>query len=107
MITVKSLNQFYKILQLSPNDAIALTGMGIGFGNLGEYKEAAKYFDKAIKEKPNSTVIKNYKEFIDKVISKYPYDPTEKPDGLEKKYPTSIPKWVKSITVMVDIRKCR
>ena len=94
----KSLNQFYKILQLSPNDAIALTGMGIGFGNLGEYKEAAKYFDKAIKEKPNSTVIKNYKEFIDKVISKYPYDPTEKPVGLEKKYPTSIPKWVKSIT---------
>ena len=94
----KSLNQFYKILQLSPNDAIALTGMGIGFGNLGEYKEAVKYFDKAIKEKPNSTVIKNYKEFIDKVISKYPYDPTEKPDGLEKTYITSIPKWVKSIT---------
>jgi hypothetical protein len=72
--------------------------MGIGFGNLGEYKEAAKYFDKAIKEKPNSVVIKNYKEFIDKVISKYPYAPTEKPDGLEKKYPTTIPKWVKSIT---------
>jgi len=94
----KSLKQFYTILQFDPNDAIALTGMGIGFGNLGEYKEAAKYFDKAIKEKPNSTVIKNYKEFIDKVISKYPYSPTEKPDGLEKKYTTSIPKWVKSIT---------
>ena len=70
--------------------------MGVGFGNLGEYEEAAKYFEKASKENPNSTVIKNYKEFIENVISKYPYSPTVKPDGLEKQYITSIPEWVKS-----------
>ncbi len=55
------------------------------------------YFEKAIKEKPNSTVIKNYKEFIEKVISKYPYTPTNKPDGLENIQITSIPQWVKPI----------
>ena len=93
----KSLKQFYKILQFRPNDVISLTGMGVGFGNLGEYQEAAKYFEKAAEENPNSVVIKNYKEFNESVISKYPYSPTEKPDGLEKKYKTSIPEWVKSI----------
>ena len=93
----KSLTQFFKILQYNPNDVIALTGMGVGFGNLGEYQEASKYFEKAIQEKPNSTVIKNYKEFVEKVISKYPYTPTVKPDGLEKQEITSIPQWVKPI----------
>ena len=92
----KSLKQFFKILQFRPNDVISLTGMGVGFGNLGEYQEAAKYFEKATKENPNSIVIKNYKEFNEKIISKYPHDPTVKPDGLEKKYITSIPEWVKS-----------
>ncbi len=71
--------------------------MGVGFGNLGEYQEAISYFDKAIKEKPDSTVIKNYKEFVGKVILKYPYTPTEKPQGLEREYPTSIPEWIKPI----------
>ena len=93
----KSLGQFFKILQYNPNDVIALVGMGVGFGNLGEYAEAAKYFEKSSKEKPNSTVIKNYKEFIGKVISKYPYIPTDKPKGLEKEEITSIPQWIKPI----------
>ena len=93
----KSLGQFFKILQYNPNDVIALVGMGVGFGNLGEYAEAAKYFEKSSKEKPNSTVIKNYKEFIGKVISKYPYNPTDKPKGLEKEEITSIPQWIKPI----------
>jgi tetratricopeptide (TPR) repeat protein len=94
---VSSLKQFFKVLQNSPDDVISLTGMGLGFGNLGEYNEAAIYFDKALKEKPNNTVINNYNEYVDKVIKKYPYTPTEKPKGLEKKYTTTIPKWVKSL----------
>ena len=93
----KSLEQFFKILQYNPNDVVALAGMGVGFGNLGEYEEAAKYFEEASKEKPNSIVIKNYKEFIGKVISKYPYNPTDKPKGLEKEEITSIPQWIKPI----------
>jgi tetratricopeptide (TPR) repeat protein len=93
----KSLKQFFKILQYRPNDVISLTGMGVGFGNLGEYEESIKYFEKAIKEKPNSIVIKNYKEFVEKVISKYPYIPTVKPEGLENQQITSIPQWVKPI----------
>jgi len=93
----KSLSQFFKILQYNPNDVVALAGMGVGFGNLGEYEEAAKYFEEASKEKPNSIVIKNYKEFIGKVISKYPYIPTDKPKGLEKEEITSIPQWIKPI----------
>jgi tetratricopeptide (TPR) repeat protein len=93
----KSLKQFFKVLQYKPNDVTSLTGMGVGFGNLGEYQEAVVYFDKALKEKPNSTVIKNYKEFVEKVISKYPYIPTEKPEGLEKVYPTTIPEWIKPL----------
>ena len=90
-----SLKQFFKILQYKPNDVISLTGMGIGFGNLGEYQESIAYFEKASKEKPNSIVINNYKEFINNVISKYPYTPTEKPKELEQI--TSIPEWVRPI----------
>ena len=81
----KSLKEFFKILQSRPDDITALTGMGIGFGNLGEYQEAKYYFEKAVKKKSDSIVINNYKEFTDKVIAKYPYIPTEKPVGLEKK----------------------
>ena len=93
----KSLKQFFKVLQHKPNDAVSLTGMGVGFGNLGEYQESITYFEKALKEKPDSTVIKNYKEFIKKVILKYPYTPTEKPENTEKVYATTIPEWVKPI----------
>ncbi|MHA7734187.1 M57 family metalloprotease [Nitrosopumilus sp. S6] len=93
----KSLEQFFTVLQHRPNDIISLAGMGVGFGNLGEYQEATLYFERALKEKPDSTVIQNYKEFIDKVVSKYPYTPTEKPKGLEKQPTSSIPDWVKPI----------
>ena len=36
----KSLKHFFKVLQYRPNDVISLTGMGVGFGNLGEYQES-------------------------------------------------------------------
>ncbi|AJM92374.1 M57 family metalloprotease [Nitrosopumilus piranensis] len=93
----KSLEQFFKILQDKPDDVISLTGMGVGFGNLGEYQEALAYFEKALQEKPDSTVIKNYKEFVDKVVSKYPYTPTEKPERFESQEIISIPDWIKPI----------
>jgi len=92
----RSLKQFFKVLQHRPNDVVSLTGMGVGFGNLGEYQESAIYFEKALKEKPNSVVINNYKGFVEKVISKYPYIPTEKPNGSEKKQIHVIPDWVRN-----------
>lgn len=93
----KSLEQFFTVLQHRPNDAISLAGMGVGFGYLGEYQEATAYFEKALKERPNSIVIQNYMEFINNVVTKYPYTPTEKPEGLEKQATASIPDWVKPI----------
>lgn len=92
----KSLKEFFKILQHSPRDVTALMGMGVGFGNLGEYQEAKYYFEKAAIEKPDSIMISNYKEFTDKVIAKYPYIATEKPEGLEKIEPIKIPEWIKN-----------
>lgn len=93
----KSLKQYFKVLQYKPKDVISLTGMGVGFGNLGEYHESITYFEKASKEKPNSVVINNYKNFINNVISKYPYTPTEKPKDFEVTHSTVIPEWVKPI----------
>lgn len=92
---IDSLKQFYKIIQHNPNDALALTGLGIGFGYLGEYHESKQYFEKALKLQPNSVVIKNYLEFVDKVVQKYPYTPTEKPKAVITK-PAVIPDWVKN-----------
>ncbi len=92
-----SLKQFYKVLQYKPNDIVSLTGMGVGFGYLGEYQESIYYFEKASKEKPDSVVIDNYKNFINDVILKYPYTPTEKPKDNSKSQITSIPEWVRPI----------
>lgn len=91
----KSLLEFFKILQYQPEDITAITGMGVGFGNLGEYQEASHYFNEAIMKKPDSVIIKNYKEFTEKVITKYPYIPTKKPIELEKPANIIIPDWVK------------
>ena len=93
----ESLKQFFTVLQYKPDDVIALTGMGVGFGNLGEYHEAKNYFDKALEKKPNSIVIKNYEEFIDNIIFKYPYTPTEKPEKSNADSQVSIPEWIKSV----------
>lgn len=75
----KSMSDFYKIYKRNNKDITALLGLGVGFGNYGEYAEAKIYFDQAQRVYPNNTVAKNYKEFADKVIKKYPYKPTEKP----------------------------
>jgi len=90
-----SLEQFYTIIQHNPSDILALSGLGVGFGYLGEYHESKKYFEKALELEPDSVVIKNYLEFVDKVIQKYPYTPTEKPIPVIFK-PAVIPDWVKN-----------
>ena len=90
-----SLEQFYTIIQYNQNDVLALTGLGIGFGYLGEYHESKQYFEKALELEPDSVVIKNYLEFADKVIQKYPYTPTEKPIPVIIK-PAVIPDWIKN-----------
>jgi tetratricopeptide (TPR) repeat protein len=79
----KSLVNFYQVYEKNPKNAAALIGLGIGFGNLGEYNEAKRYFDEAYRLYPNSTVAKNYKEYADKVIKKYPYKPTPKPKNFK------------------------
>lgn len=92
-----SLKQFFKVLQYKPNDVISLTGMGVGFGYLGEYQESITYFEKASIEKQDSIVINNYKDFINNVISKYPYTPTEKPEQSKSVQIISIPEWIRPI----------
>jgi len=93
----KSLIEFYKAYQDKPNDVIALTGLGLGFGNFAEYQEAIKYFNLAYEIDPNNVVIKNYKEFAEKVIKKYPYKPTDKPQAFENlKSKAQIPLWIKN-----------
>ena len=91
-----SLVDFYTALQKNPNDVMALTGLGVGFGNFAEYNEAKKYFDKAFELEPNNTVVKNYKEYAEKVIAKYPYKPTEKPESLATLKNIQIPLWIKN-----------
>ena len=91
-----SLKQFFRVLQYEPDDVISLTGMGIGFGNLGEYKEAISYFERASKQNPDSIVINNYKNFINSIIVKYPYTPTEKPKDTSQII--IIPQWLKTIS---------
>jgi len=90
----KSLEHFFKIIQQDPRDSEALTGMGVGFGNLGEYKESLHYLERAESENSDSIVIKNYKLFVEGVIKKYPYTPTEKQIDFKKVIKGSVPKWV-------------
>ena len=91
-----SLKQFFIILQDNPRDVTALTAMGVGFGNLGEYREALIYFEKANNEKPNDEVIKNYQKLTEQIENKFPFTPTEKPEG-DKSSKQKVPKWIKTL----------
>ena len=101
----KSLVDFYRIYQKDKNDVTVLLGLGVGFGNFGEYAEAKKYFDAAYKAYPNSTVAKNYKEFADKVVKKYPYKPTEKPKNLDSADIKTFEGYVKKVSATVSKQK--
>lgn len=92
-----SLKDFFTVFEKDQTDVTSLTGLGVGFGNLGEYQEAKYYFDKALEIEPDNIVLINYKEFIEKTIIKYPYIPTDKPEILlQKNQETVIPDWVRN-----------
>ena len=95
-----SMLEFYKALEISPNSTLALNGMGLGFGNFGEYSEAENYFQKSLKIDPNNVVTKNYLVSIEKLKKKYSLNifesPTKKPDFLQKLEGNTIPSWIKN-----------
>jgi len=92
----QSMKEFYKVLEKEPNNISAMIGMGVGFGNFGEYKEAAKYFDDAYMIMPDDHVVKNYHDFAETVVKKYPYNEVEKPEFFEIKLVETVPAWVKN-----------
>ena len=91
-----AMKDFYDVLEKEPNSVPAILGMGVGFGNFGEYKEAKKYFDRAAILEPDSHVVKNFQDFADRTIKKYPYNEVEKPKIIEHASHESIPDWVKN-----------
>nr|AIE90218.1 TPR repeat-containing protein [uncultured marine thaumarchaeote AD1000_01_A07] len=62
-----SMLEFYKALEIKPNSTFALNGMGLGFGNFGEYSEAERYFEKSLKIDPNNKTTKNYLSAIENI----------------------------------------
>ena len=95
-----SMLEFYKALEINPNSVLALNGLGLGFGNFGEYSEAEKYFKKSIEIEPNNEITQNYLISLEKLKEKYSLDifenPTEKPDFLQKIDENIIPYWIRN-----------
>jgi len=95
-----SMLEFYKALEINPNSVLALNGMGLGFGNFGEYSEAEQYFKKALEIDPDNEVTQNYLYSLEKLREKYSLNifenPTKKPDFLQKIEERTIPYWVKN-----------
>jgi len=95
-----SMLEFYKALEINPNSVLALNGMGLGFGNFGEYSEAEQYFKKALEIDPDNKITQNYLYSLEKLREKYSLDifekPTNKPDFLQKFEERTIPYWVKN-----------
>jgi len=95
-----SMLEYYKALEINPNSTFALNGMGVGFGNFGEYSEAKRYFEKSLMINPNNIVTKNYLTAIEKIREKYSLDifetPTKKPEFLQRLEENTIPYWIKN-----------
>ena len=95
-----SMLEFYNALEINPNNVLALNGMGLGFGNFGEYSEAKRYFEKSLIIDPNNQIAKNYLSSIEKTMEKYSLNvfetPTKKPDFLQKLEVNTIPDWIKN-----------
>ena len=66
-----SMLEFYKALEIDPNSVLALNGMGLGFGNFGEYSESERYFKKSLKIEPDNPISQNYLTSIKKLKEKY------------------------------------
>jgi len=95
-----SMLEFYKALEINPNSVLALNGMGLGFGNFGEYSEAERYFKKSLEIDPDNEITQNYLYSLEKIREKYSLNifenPTKKPDFLQKIEERTIPYWVKN-----------
>ena len=93
-----SIRQFYRALQGDRSDALALAGLGMGLGNLGEYDEAARYLDAAVASDPGWDVARNYRDIVAGVLAKYPYTPTPRPAELDNRgAPVAAPEWTRAI----------
>ena len=95
-----SMLEFYKVLEINPNSTVALNGMGLGFGNFGEYSEAERYFQKSLKINPDNTITQNYLTSLENIKEKYALDtfenPTKKPDYLQQFEGNTIPFWIRN-----------
>ena len=91
-----SILEFYNVYQQDPQNITALIGLGVGFGNFGEYKEALTYFEKAHKLLPDDHIVQNYYEFALKTVKKYPYNEVEKPEIFTLDIPQTVPDWIKN-----------
>jgi len=95
-----SMLEFYKALEINPNSVLALNGMGLGFGNFGEYSEAEIYFKKSLKINPDNKITQNYLTSLENLKKKYSINmfenPTKKPDFLKMMEENTIPSWIKN-----------
>ena len=91
-----SILEFYKVNQQEPKNITALIGLGVGFGNYGEYKKALEYFEQAHELSPENHVVKNYYEFATKNVKKYLYNEAEKPEVFTLNIPETVPAWIKN-----------
>ena len=95
-----SMLEFYKALEINPNSVLALNGMGLGFGNFGEYTEAETYFKKSLEMNPDNKVTQNYLISLENLKKKYSLNvfenPTKKPDFLKMMEENTIPSWIKN-----------
>jgi hypothetical protein len=95
-----SMLEFYKALEINPNSVLALNGMGLGFGNFGEYSEAETYFKKSLEVNPDNKVTQNYLISLENLKNKYSLNmfenPTKKPDFLKMMEKNTIPSWIKN-----------
>ena len=95
-----SMIEFYKALEINPNSVLALNGMGLGFGNFGEYSEAERYFKKSLEIDADNQVTQNYLISLEKLERKYSLDifenPTKKPSFLQALEERTIPYWIKN-----------
>ena len=91
-----SILEFYKVNQQDPQNITALVGLGVGFGNFGEYKQALVYFEQAYELQPENHIVENYYEFATNTVKKYPYNEVEKPEVFTLNIPETVPTWIKN-----------
>ena len=94
-----SIIEFYNVYQQDAENITALIGLGVGFGNFGEYKEALMYFQKAYKILPDNHIVQNYYEFATENVKKYPYNEVEKPEIFTldiSDNASTVPAWIKN-----------